>query len=264
MIIMDNNKEIISGLAFHKISEWSLCGRYQTKYSLEDIKENDKIFINLDGIYSFADELKKNPPKNKFILITHNSDGSFREEHCNIINPFVNKIYAINNITNLPNVFSIPIGLRDWPNHTSSVIQTIDIEKNKENLLYMNFVVHTNFQKRLECLNCFIGKEWVLYKQNVSIHEFYRDISKSKYVLSPQGTGIDCHRIYESMYFDSIPILKTNPMDSFYKELPVIIVEDWNEITYDFLEKNYNFYYDNLVKWKKNNPDWLYPNFWLK
>ncbi len=164
----------------------------------------------------------------------------------------------------MPNVFSIPIGLRDWPNHTSSVIQTIDIEKNKENLLYMNFVVRTNFQKRLECLNCFIGKEWVLYKQNVSIHEYYRDISKSKYVLSPQGTGIDCHRIYESMYFDSIPILKTNPMDSFYKELPVIIVEDWNEITYDFLEKNYNFYYDNLVKWKKNNPDWLYANFWLK
>ena len=188
MIIMDNNKEIISGLAFHKISEWSLCGRYQTKYSLEDIKENDKIFINLDSIYSFADELKKNPPKNKFILITHNSDSSFREEHCNIINPFVNKIYAINNITNLPNVFSIPIGLRDWPNHTSSVIQTIDIEKNKENLLYMNFVVRTNFQKRLECLNCFIGKEWVLYKQNVSIHEYYRDISKSKYVLSSHFT----------------------------------------------------------------------------
>jgi len=261
---MESNKEIISGLAFHQIAEWSLCGRYPIKYSFEDIKENDKIFINLDNIYSFVDELKKNPPKNKFILITHNSDGQFREEYYNIISNFVNKIYAINNITNLPNVYSIPIGLRDWPNNTSSVIQSINKEDNKDFLLYMNFVIHTNFQKRIECFNCFNGKEWVFNKQNISINEYYKDISKSKYILSPEGTGIDCHRIYESIYFDSIPILKTNQMDNFYKELPVIIVNDWNEITKDFLEKKYDFYYDNLIKWKNNNPNWLYPEFWLK
>jgi uncharacterized protein (UPF0332 family) len=87
---------------------------------------------------------------------------------------------------------------------------------------------------------------------------------KSKYVLSPRGCGIDCHRIYESIYFNAIPILLTTELDYFYKHLPVVIVKEWDEITEEFLIKNYNTYYNNLIMWKYNNSEWLKPKFWLE
>ena len=47
------------------------------------------------------------------------------------------------------------------------------------------------------------------------------------HILSPEVTGIDCHRIYESIYLGSIPILKTSELDYFYEKLPVLIVKNF-------------------------------------
>ena len=257
--------ELISGLAFHKISEWSLCNRYPQKIELFNIKENDKVFINLDNFQEFVNLIKLNQPIKKFILITHNSDKVFTQTHFNYIKPFVNKVYAINNICTEPNVYTIPIGFRDFPLHTSPILQKIKKENvNKEILLYMNFSINTNYRKRMECFNNFINKSWVTNESNRKIEEFYLQVAKSKYTLSPEGTGIDCHRIYESMYFDTIPILKTNGMDDFYKTLPIIIVNNWDEINENDLNEKYEFYFNKLQKWKKDNVGWELPEYWCK
>ena len=257
--------ELISGLAFHKISEWSLCNRYSQKFELCNIKENDKVFINLDNFQEFVNLIKLNQPICKFILITHNSDKVFTQAYFNYIKPFVTKVYAINNICMEPNVYTIPIGFRDFPFHTSPILQKIKKEiVNKEILLYMNFSINTNYEKRIDCFNNFINKSWVNNESNIKIEDFYLQVAKSKYTLSPEGTGIDCHRIYESMYFDTIPILKTNGMDDFYKTLPVIIVNNWDEINENELNEKYEFYFNKLQKWKKDNIGWELPEYWCK
>jgi hypothetical protein len=68
-------------------------------------------------------------------------------------------------------------------------------------------------------------------------------ILKSKYTLSPQGNGIDCHRIYEAIYLNSIPIIKSGLMDNYFKKLPAIIINNWTDITEDFLKNEYNKLY---------------------
>ena len=83
-------------------------------------------------------------------------------------------------------------------------------------------------------------------------------------MLSPEGTGIDCHRIYESIYLGAIPILKTSELDYFYCNLPVVIVKNWNEITHEFLETNYFDFKTKLDQWVKENPTWTDANFWVK
>lgn len=255
----------ISGLGFHKISKWSLCPRYTIKYNHNEIMENDRIFINLDYFDSFINKLNNNPPKNKFILISHNSDKSFTKEHFDKIEKYVNKVYAMNNIYHHTNVITIPIGFRDYPIDTMSVIEKINFKKtNKKNLLYMNFLIKTNYNKRIKCYDRFKKKSWVKKEKNINIKKFYSRIAQSKYILSPEGTGIDCHRVYESFYFNAIPILKTSKIDSFYKDLPVIIVKSWKDITEEYLIRKYDYYYNRLKKWKKNNPDWLNPEFWCK
>jgi len=266
----ENNKMfktdlLISGKGFSNYCDLVFCRRYihNFDYNPTNLKENALVFLNLDNFDEFVNILKKYNPKNKFILITHNSDISFTENHFNKIEIYINKIYAINNVYNHPYVNTIPIGFID---KELSRIESIKNERNNEKniLIYMNFNINTNPIKRQRCYNILKNKKWITKESNISKTEFYNKISKSKYIISPEGTGIDCHRIYESIYLNSIPILENNAMDSFYKDLPVMIVKDWGEITKEYLENNYDKYLNKLNKWKIDNPDWLYPNFWIK
>lgn len=51
--------------------------------------------------------------------------------------------------------------------------------------------------------------------------------------VSPRGSGLDCFRTWEALLLDTIPIVKTSPLDALYRaeDFPVVIVDSWSEIT---------------------------------
>ena len=237
----------IGGLGFSEISDWSYCPRYHIKLEPSHIKENDLVFLNLDEFDNFLNIVLSNPPKAKFILITHNSDKSFTDIHYEKIKQFTNKVYAINSLCKHESVITIPIGFRDMPIYTIPILKSIQLTDKKDILAYMNFYIKTNYDIRSECVRLLSDKDWVTKRDGLPIHEFYTDITKSKYVISPEGNGIDCHRIYESIYFNAIPILKTSGLDNFYKNLPVLIVSSWEDITEELLHVSYDALYNRLL-----------------
>ena len=129
----------ISGYAFHKISKWSFCNRYPMKLDMTQIQENDLLFLNLNMFHPFLQILNRDPPNHKFVLITHNSDNSFTNEHFNAVAPYINKVYSINSTCVHPLSYTIPIGFRDKPIDTCSIIQKIDKYTEKNILVSMNF-----------------------------------------------------------------------------------------------------------------------------
>jgi hypothetical protein len=269
-----NDVYYISGRGFAEYSKYVFDDRYTRYFVSKNIQENDTVFVNLDLFQTFLDILKNDPPPKKFILISHNSDATFTEDHYNSIKQYVNKIYAENNIIyNNENVKTIPLGFRDMCSHseicdTVSTIKKIMNENNnieKIELVYLNINIISpiSSSKRKFCLEYFNSFNWVFKNKGISYEDFYRDLQKSKYVISPEGNGIDCHRIYESLFFDAIPILKRSLLDPFYEKLPVIIVKEWTDINEDFLNTNYNKYYNILINWKKENPNWIYPSYWI-
>jgi hypothetical protein len=72
--------------------------------------------------------------------------------------------------------------------------------------------------------------------------------------LSPAGGGIDCHRTWEAVLLGCIPIVKrfNVPHDKVYDDLPILVVDNWSDITQQLLYntirefKNKNFNYDKL------------------
>lgn len=270
-----DNLLYISGWGFSRLCNLTYCNRYDNDYNnkkIINVKENDKVFLNLEMFKKFIKFLDKNKPIKKFILISHNCDSAFTEKHYKLLEKYVTKVYAINNECGRDNVITIPIGFRDYPKNTYEIIKSIKLERNKNILCYQNYVINTNKIVRTEWYNKFSKKNWILTidenqrnKDNIDEFKFYKHLSNSKYVLSPQGEGIDCHRIYESIYFDSIPILKKGNkiMDKFYKKLPIIMVDDLNLITEDFLTINYKKNLSKLKKWKQDNSDWVNPNYWI-
>lgn len=69
---------------------------------------------------------------------------------------------------------------------------------------------------------------------------FLREISQSKFVICPRGNGVDTHRLWESLYLGSIPIVKYEKTyhDNFL-DLPILFIEDWDQITEEFLNGKY-------------------------
>jgi hypothetical protein len=209
--------------------------------------------------------LKTNSPANKFVLVTHNSDQQFTKQYLDTIRPYISHIYAINCNFQDPLLTAIPLGFVDSkhkPHNKFEEIANKQLEKTIK--CYMNFAINTNPVKRQECWNTFAAQDWITKESNIPPEDFYTQVAKSKYILSPEGTGIDCHRIYESMYLGSIPILKTSELDYFYEKLPVLIVKNWNEITQEYLDDNYLNLKSKLDEWILTNPTWTEATFWIK
>ncbi|CAF4039480.1 unnamed protein product [Adineta steineri] len=68
-----------------------------------------------------------------------------------------------------------------------------------------------------------------------SLPTIYRRNRQYPLWLSPRGGGLDCHRTWEALYLDIIPIVWHSTLDSLYTNLPVIIINDWSEVNEEFL-----------------------------
>lgn len=68
---------------------------------------------------------------------------------------------------------------------------------------------------------------------------------------------MDTHRTWECLYMNTIPIEKRNNNNVFYKNLPVCFVDSWEEVTEEFLAKEYV-----RIKSKEWNLEMLKFEFW--
>lgn len=208
-----------------------------------------------------AVDFLRNPPKSDFILITHNSDGKVTDKpkrfnqgssndcdinQINIPNNLI-KWYSQNVDVEHKKIESIPIGLENSMWFTDiRKLDKID-QKSKEpklhtNLLYVCHNIRTNPTQRTEPYQIFNGLNWVTMEHGVNGNNFDNYLNKlhsHKFVLCPEGNGIDTHRTWETLYVGSIPIEKSNLNNKFYTDLPICFVDKWSDITEEFLNKEY-------------------------
>jgi hypothetical protein len=70
--------------------------------------------------------------------------------------------------------------------------------------------------------------------------EFYETLPSYKFVVSPEGNGIDCHRHYEALLAGCIPIVERNPLiETKYKGCPILYTDNYSEITPEYLDRVY-------------------------
>jgi len=64
-----------------------------------------------------------------------------------------------------------------------------------------------------------------------SLARLLMEYGRHAFVISPHGRALDCYRTWEALLAGCIPVVKTSPIDYLYRDLPVAVVADWNEIT---------------------------------
>lgn len=252
----------ISGELFSKISDVSVYS-YKLLNKYPNLKKNcnkiiyiDKnnpviksilntskiFFVKTDHINFFANNLLKYID-HKFILITHNSDNKSGLNKKILNNNNLIKWFGQNMVPH-PKTYGIPIGLENsqWKGWDYSVIEKYkNCEKNQ--LLYFNFSLKTN-KKRKDIENILLKKGFKK-NQKKNWEKYIEDLAHHFYCISPEGNGIDCHRTWEAIYLGSVPILlKNKSMYTYFKDLPILWVDNYDIITHDFLIKNKENYID--------------------
>jgi len=219
--------------------------------SVDDIKKYKIIYIYTQFIDDFFDKFYNH--LDNVTLISHNSDYGIHDRHLKYLNgDNVKKWYCQNRETSHAKLFSIPIGLANsqWLHGNQELISSIREEQNaKEILVYKNFDIGTNYNERHIC-NAITNNNGIYLSSNTSIENYWRILSKSKYIISPPGNGIDCHRIWEALYLRTVPVVKYHESFSQFKHLPILFVDRWEEVTIDnLLSKQDEFKYiefDNI------------------
>jgi hypothetical protein len=70
--------------------------------------------------------------------------------------------------------------------------------------------------------------------------EYFSRLRNFKFVVSPEGNGIDCHRTYEALMAGCIPIVEDRPeMRKKYEGCPILWTTDYKEINSLYLLGKY-------------------------
>lgn len=179
------------------------------------------------------------------IIITHNSDCGVTENHIQFLNlPKIKRWFGQNTLIQHSKLITIPIGIANlqYKHGNQQLLRKVSESRlPKKRLLYINFNVQTNYKIRNPIMNLLKSKGYkTIGGVNPLDQELYwREIASSKFCVAPPGNGIDCHRIWESIYLNTIPICINNIGYEQFKELPILFIDDWNEITDLFLEIKY-------------------------
>jgi hypothetical protein len=166
------------------------------------------------------------------------------------------------------NILCVPLG----PTWQTCITQLNMCDKS--NICYANFGIPTISRwfgnPRLETYNTLKNKKFILFENtrlddnqrkninNTNYNNYFINLNQSKFSICPRGCGIDSYRVYDSILFNCIPIMLNN--EEFYlnfKELPILFIGDYNELTEDFLNEQWNKI--NILHFDKNK---LHIDYW--
>jgi hypothetical protein len=209
-------------------------------------------------------------------IITGNSDYEINDDIIEYAPKCIKRWFAQNANTKSNKVFGLPIGIENDKNCIleghgvgwEHAKQKVEFLKNPPNVeptknIYANFSLDTHTSRVKVAEICtkipHITKDISnSHNQinNKSYEKYIQEILEHRMVLCPRGNGIDCHRVWEVLYLGRIPIVKKEIAMLHFKQLPILFIDDWQQL-YDksFLENEYE-------KVKNNSTEMLDVKYW--
>ena len=242
-----------------------------------NVKQGDTVFVNpifLDYFFKNIHPFIENP----YILVSIGHDistpGKFFDK---LHDDNLFHWFGANGDINHHSKFThIPIGLSTvyYPHGNIEILGSVIDKVNKKiivknKLVGLNFIISTNKAVRAPIWNYFHQKKYVSNLKCTNFNDYLINMAECNFIISPHGNGLDCHRTWEAIWVGTYPIVKESTLDYLYKDLPVVIVKNWSDITENFLhekikelisiglknkfryEKMFFAYYHDLINSKK-------------
>ena len=160
--------------------------------------------------------------------------------------------FTVNKEHRDPMLHAIPLGITndcdDSPIHRifGNVPIMLDVMREPRvirNMVYMNFTIQTWPRERTHVFGLFKDKPWVTHESSVMTLDgrkaFLQSIRNHQFVLCPRGNGVDTHRLWETLYMGSIPIVVRHIALEEFTDLPICWIDRWEEVTPEFLQSEF-------------------------
>ena len=226
-----------------------LCGFEFADNKLVEICKNPQfpnyIFMQVDFIFDFYEFLKSKEfnhgfETKKYSLVLHNSDTVLSLENFDKILSLVDKIYCVNILEESKRVMALPIGLENRNKLRNGVERDYVLRGNYKKQMRDSrqigflacFNLLTNPEERISAISAALNlPNSKIILNSISPKAYRKHLKNSNYVISPPGNGPDCHRTWEALYMNAIPIVKREYWPFKEINIPVIQIEDWNSIS---------------------------------
>ena len=219
---------MISGKSFSEVCKWVHDPRYpyRREFYSQIAKDGEWVFVNGDYISSFLQKIPF-PSTKRYTIIVHNTDKSFGQAELELLLPHAYRIYAVNAIIEDPILVPIPLG---FPDRRLEELAGYCPEKLPRTIeIYGNFKICNNIAKRKECKDALANNPQVVWREEIDFQNYLHDLCQSKFVLCPDGMGLDTHRLYEALLCGATPVVLRNALTPLYSTLPVCIVDKWTD-----------------------------------
>lgn len=264
----------ISGDTFRAIAN-HIIDETNQPFKPELVKPYDIIFLKTDYAPNFFATMHPKIPV-KYILITHNSDAAPIFQTA-VDHPWIGHnmsrflddaklvVWFAQNVDYAhPKLIPIPIGIGN--SYTQHGKIDIFLKATKRVLafdkrlpqVYTNFTIGSNPLERKSAMDFLSQQSYAHVATPKSPPEYLEEMKHYRYVLSPPGNGLDCHRTWEALLVGCIPIVQHSCMDSMFEDLPVIFVNHWEEITERFLQQKFS-----EISKKTHTLEKIYADYWI-
>ena len=226
-----------------------------------DLKENNIIFSNTNFVKYLFESLKECKNLKNLKLITHQTDSPIDKKLYSLKPECISEWYSININYLAPDLHPIPLGLSNYYSpknlfYENYLNANLD-QKNKIEEIYVNFTENTFSKLRSPLLNKALNKEkYFVENKKIDLDQYLQQLVNYKYVICPRGNGLDTHRIWETLYAGSIPIVEKHETLKTLDDLPAKVVDNILDLSFNDLKKNS---YDP----QNNNYDKLKVQYWI-
>ena len=254
-----NIKNMLNAANYEDLCGYSIIPPENKVFVNDILEKNTVIFCKTDFLGHLFENITRS--SHSYHLITHHSDYAI-DEYLFSQKPFcIKKWFAINPTFKNEKLIAIPLGLKTHKGiyleevyKTSWFAENIDYLKNnpKEFKLYCNWNP-TNIHRNTIIETLKKNNINFTHENNKSFEEYATSMSKHRFVVSPPGNGIDCHRTWESLYLGCIPIVIKNYIYDNWQDLPILQVNDYSEINNEllnsFTKKTFNYEKLSIEYW---------------
>ena len=268
-ITRNPSRPFISSISFASIAN-------HVGNNVRNIRKGDIIYIDNFHIQNFFSHThpRLNAP---YILISHGGWPSVPGNACAryLDSPKLIAWFGKNIDRLHPKLHPLPIGIPTPASGCGNINTVHSIMKNAKDLsdrrtdklIYINLTWGSNPKERLLCINTLKDKPFTyisgIYRYATKIQPFaqyLKELSEFRFVASPNGLGVDCHRTWEAMLVGTIPIITRSFLTEtiLFDDLPVLIIDDWSQITKEFLDENFK-----KIMSRSYNLDKLQAQYWF-
>jgi hypothetical protein len=162
--------------------------------------------------------------------------------------------FATSNLVDDDRIRPVPLGIRTSNVRQASFVRNT-VGRVDRDLLLGNFTVNTDHYRpdrygrphiRARLVEQLGAAPWARLDVTseartdaADIFRFYGQLARHKFVLSPEGNGIDCYRHWEALVLGAVPIVMRSPAMCAFESLPILFTEDYSELTREYLEQQW-------------------------